>query len=85
MGSPEVEGSDLHDMPMISTTLLATGDVLLTWVTENQHGLTTDGDLEAIYGTIIDTSGGGSGLPFLINTTSAGAQSGTSITPMDDG
>ncbi len=79
----EVEGRDLHDMPVLNSTLLATGDVLVTWVTESQHD--QDGDSEAIFGVVVDTTGGGPGLPFLINQTSAGPQSGTSVTAMDDG
>ncbi len=79
----EVEGRDLHDMPLMNSTLLATGDVLVTWVTESQHD--QDGDGEALFGVVVDTSGGGPGLPFQINQTSAGPQSGTSVTAMEDG
>ncbi|MCG6902948.1 MAG: hypothetical protein LJE68_09730 [Rhodobacter sp.] len=62
---------------------LANGNFILTWTSSNPAGF--DSGTYGVYGQIFTPYGSAASGEFLINTTTPGGQSGSEVTPLDDG
>ncbi|MEL6967153.1 MAG: hypothetical protein AAGM04_07205, partial [Pseudomonadota bacterium] len=84
IGLDAVEGGENFDQPRLTATRNdVTGDVWVTWQTDDAANI--DGDGSAVVGSIVDVSTNTPGSQFTINTTSASSQSGPVTTALQSG
>ncbi|EFL88256.1 tandem-95 repeat protein, partial [Ahrensia sp. R2A130] len=83
--SATVEGSQALELPPLTATRLADGNVLVGWVSDNALVTSPDGDLRAVVGSIVDVTSQTAGPEFTINTTGTGNQSAPLFATLDSG
>ncbi|MEO0546090.1 MAG: tandem-95 repeat protein [Pseudomonadota bacterium] len=85
IGTSNVEGVDLLDGERFSLSKVAGGDVLVTWVSDDNTSPSPDGFGQAIVGAVVDVSAQSAGSEFTINQTLTGNQSSPVSVDLDDG
>jgi hypothetical protein len=83
IGTSYVEGHDDFQMPMLEAVALADGNILVSWLSNDDQNL--DGSGTAVMGAVIDSGLQSSGSEFVINSTGSGHQSAAVLELLHDG